>query len=65
MNKIPMGSPFITIEDKFIKFKKPTPKKNDGNKIVGWKMRLISFSEQQSVGVNQPIYGSLIKSMEN
>lgn len=36
----------------------------DGNQFVGWKMGLTSLAKQQSVGVNQPIYGRLLKSME-
>lgn len=35
-----------------------------GNQFIGWKMGLTSLAKQQSVGVNQPIYGRLLKSMK-
>jgi 2-oxo-3-hexenedioate decarboxylase len=35
-----------------------------GEQFVGWKMGLTSLAKQQSVGVNQPIYGRLLKSMK-
>jgi 2-oxo-3-hexenedioate decarboxylase len=35
-----------------------------GNQFIGWKMGLTSLAKQQSVGVNQPIYGRLVKSMK-
>jgi 2-oxo-3-hexenedioate decarboxylase len=34
-----------------------------GDSFVGWKMGLTSKAKQQSVGVDQPIYGRLLKSM--
>jgi 2-oxo-3-hexenedioate decarboxylase len=34
-----------------------------GDQFVGWKMGLTSLAKQQSVGVHQPIYGRLLKSM--
>jgi 2-oxo-3-hexenedioate decarboxylase len=35
-----------------------------GDRFIGWKMGLTSIAKQQSVGVNQPIYGRLLESMK-
>lgn len=35
-----------------------------GDPLVGWKMGLTSRAKQQSVGVDEPIYGRLLRSME-
>ncbi|WP_413300088.1 fumarylacetoacetate hydrolase family protein [Bacillus sp. 1P10SD] len=65
MDKISTRYPSITIEDAY-KIQETNMKKElqDGDQFVGWKMGLTSFAKQQSVGVNQPIYGRLLKSME-
>jgi len=34
-----------------------------GDQLVGWKMGLTSIAKQESVGVDQPIYGRLLESM--
>lgn len=65
MEKITTRYPSITIDDAYtiqeINMKKELP---DGDQMVGWKMGLTSIAKQQSVGVNQPIYGRLLMSME-
>ncbi|MGG3564816.1 fumarylacetoacetate hydrolase family protein [Neobacillus rhizosphaerae] len=65
MDKISTRFPSITIEDAY-KIQETNMKKDlkDGDQFFGWKMGLTSFAKQQSVGVNQPIYGRLLKSME-
>ncbi|WP_040290103.1 2-keto-4-pentenoate hydratase [Alicyclobacillus hesperidum] len=37
---------------------------NEGQKLVGWKMGLTSKAKQQSVGVDEPIFGHLLDGME-
>jgi 2-oxo-3-hexenedioate decarboxylase len=37
---------------------------SSGNRLVGWKMGLTSKAKQQSVGVDEAIYGRLFSSME-
>ena len=58
MDKISTRYPSITIEDTY-KIQETNMKKElqDGDQFVGWKMGLTSFAKQQSVAVNQPIYG--------
>jgi 2-oxo-3-hexenedioate decarboxylase len=34
-----------------------------GDRLIGWKMGLTSIAKQESVGVDQPIYGGLLESM--
>ncbi|MBP0727217.1 fumarylacetoacetate hydrolase family protein [Bacillus sp. RG28] len=34
-----------------------------GDRLIGWKMGLTSIAKQESVGVDQPIYGRLLESM--
>jgi 2-oxo-3-hexenedioate decarboxylase len=65
MEKISTRYPTITVQDAY-KIQEINMEKNlhDGDQFVGWKMGLTSFAKQQSVGVNQPIYGRLLKSME-
>lgn len=65
MDKISKRYPSITIEDAY-KIQEINMQKDlrDGDQFVGWKMGLTSLAKQQSVGVNQPIYGRLLKSME-
>ncbi|WAH37135.1 2-keto-4-pentenoate hydratase [Alicyclobacillus dauci] len=36
----------------------------NGDKLIGWKMGLTSKAKQKSVGVDEAIYGHLLKSME-
>ncbi|WP_223820773.1 2-keto-4-pentenoate hydratase [Bacillus sp. S3] len=64
MDKISTRYPSITIEDAY-KIQEINMEKElqDGDQFVGWKMGLTSFAKQQSVGVKQPIYGRLLKSM--
>jgi len=65
MDKITTRYPSITIEDAYKIQEMNTEKElDDGDQFVGWKMGLTSLAKQQSVGVNQPIYGRLLKSME-
>jgi 2-oxo-3-hexenedioate decarboxylase len=65
MEKITTRHKSVTLEDAYkiqeINIEKALP---DGDQFVGWKMGLTSIAKQQSVGVNQPIYGRLLKSME-
>ncbi|MGE8203222.1 2-keto-4-pentenoate hydratase [Heyndrickxia sp. NPDC080065] len=65
MDKITSRYTNITIEDAY-KIQEMNMEKEiqNGVQFVGWKMGLTSFAKQQSVGVNQPIYGRLLKSME-
>lgn len=37
---------------------------SSGDKLIGWKMGLTSKAKQQSVGVDEAIYGRLLESME-
>lgn len=65
MDKISKRHPSMTIEDAYkIQEINIVKELQDGNQFVGWKMGLTSLAKQQSVGVNQPIYGRLLKSME-
>lgn len=65
MDKISTRHPSMTIEDAYkIQEINSVKELQDGNQFVGWKMGLTSLAKQQSVGVNQPIYGRLLKSME-
>src|SRR4051812_24849693 len=65
MDKITTRYPSITIEDAYKIQEMNTEKElNDGDQFVGWKMGLTSLAKQQSVGVNQPIYGRLLQSMK-
>ncbi|MBO1515187.1 2-keto-4-pentenoate hydratase [Metabacillus bambusae] len=65
MEKISLRFPSITLEDAYKIQEINTEKElQAGDRFVGWKMGLTSFAKQQSVGVNQPIYGRLLKSME-
>jgi 2-oxo-3-hexenedioate decarboxylase len=65
MDKISLRFPFITLEDAY-KIQEINTEKEllAGDHFIGWKMGLTSFAKQHSVGVNQPIYGRLLKSME-
>lgn len=65
MEQISVRYPTITIEDAY-KIQEINIEKDlqTGDQFVGWKMGLTSLAKQQSVGVNQPIYGRLLKSME-
>ncbi|MFJ8235452.1 2-keto-4-pentenoate hydratase [Ureibacillus sp. NPDC094379] len=65
MDKISTRYSYITSEDAY-KIQEINMEKElqEGDQFVGWKMGLTSFAKQQSVGVNQPIYGRLLKSME-
>ncbi|KKK39093.1 4-oxalocrotonate decarboxylase [Mesobacillus campisalis] len=65
MDKISIRYPSITIEDAY-KIQEINMEKElqNSDQFVGWKMGLTSLAKQQSVGVNQPIYGRLLKSME-
>jgi 2-oxo-3-hexenedioate decarboxylase len=55
----------ITLEDAYLIQKEYIAKAIEaGDQSVGWKMGLTSLAKQRSVGVNQPIYGRLLKSME-
>jgi 2-oxo-3-hexenedioate decarboxylase len=64
MDKITTRYSGITLEDAY-KIQKNNIKKDlqIGDHFVGWKMGLTSLAKQRSVGVNQPIYGRLLKSM--
>jgi 2-oxo-3-hexenedioate decarboxylase len=65
MDKISTRYSFITLEDAYkIQEINIENELQDSDQFVGWKMGLTSFAKQQSVGVNQPIYGRLLKSME-
>jgi 2-oxo-3-hexenedioate decarboxylase len=65
MSKISTRYPSLTIEDAYKIQEINTEKElQNGDQFVGWKMGLTSVAKQQSVGVNQPIYGRLLKSME-
>lgn len=65
MEKISTHYSSITIEDAY-KIQEINMEKElqDGDQFVGWKMGLTSFAKQKSTGVNQPIYGRLLKSMK-
>lgn len=64
LEKITERYPSITLEDAY-NIQKQNIERNlqADDQFVGWKMGLTSLAKQQSVGVNQPIYGRLLKSM--
>lgn len=65
MDKISTKYSFITLKDAYkIQEINIENELQNRNQFVGWKMGLTSIAKQQSVGVNQPIYGRLLKSME-
>jgi 2-oxo-3-hexenedioate decarboxylase len=65
LDKITTRYDGITIEDAY-EIQKINIEKDvqSGDHFVGWKMGLTSKAKQQSVGVNQPIYGRLLESMK-
>ncbi len=65
MDKISTRYPIMTMDDSYKIQKVNTEKElQEGNQFVGWKMGLTSIAKQLSVGIDQPIYGRLLKSME-
>ncbi|WP_059170276.1 2-keto-4-pentenoate hydratase [Bacillus sp. FJAT-27445] len=64
MDRISSRYPGITIEDAY-KIQEIIMDKElqDGGHFAGWKMGLTSVAKQQSVGVNQTIFGRLLESM--
>ncbi|CRK81509.1 2-keto-4-pentenoate hydratase [Neobacillus massiliamazoniensis] len=65
MDKITTRYAGLTLEDAYEIQKMNIIKDlQSGEQFVGWKMGLTSLAKQQSVGVNQPIYGRLLKSMK-
>jgi 2-oxo-3-hexenedioate decarboxylase len=65
LDKISIKYPSITVQDAYwIQEINIETDLQDGDPFVGWKMGLTSLAKQQSVGVNQPIYGRLLKSMK-
>ncbi|WAH38065.1 2-keto-4-pentenoate hydratase [Alicyclobacillus dauci] len=65
LEKITLRYDGLTVEDAYaiqqLTIQKYT---TAGDKLIGWKMGLTSKAKQQSVGVDEAIYGHLLKSME-
>jgi 2-oxo-3-hexenedioate decarboxylase len=65
LDKITTRYSGLTLDDAYNIQKMITEKDlQAGDSFVGWKMGLTSLAKQQSVGVNQSIYGRLLKSMQ-
>ncbi|MGG1632162.1 2-keto-4-pentenoate hydratase [Rossellomorea sp. NRS-1567] len=65
MDKITLAYPNLTVEESYeIQKLWEQCALQRGDHKIGWKMGLTSVAKQQSVGVNEPIYGRLTQSME-
>ncbi|MCF8563190.1 fumarylacetoacetate hydrolase family protein [Alicyclobacillus tolerans] len=65
MEKITLRYDGLTVEDAYeIQRLSVASMIRPGNSLVGWKMGLTSKAKQQSVGVNEALYGRLLASME-
>jgi 2-oxo-3-hexenedioate decarboxylase len=65
MDKITIDYPDLTVRDAYsIQKLWEQCASSRGDQKIGWKMGLTSVAKQKSVGVNEPIYGRLTKSME-
>ncbi|MBS4174531.1 fumarylacetoacetate hydrolase family protein [Bacillus sp. FJAT-49736] len=65
MDRIFPKKPSITLEDAY-KIQEINIEKalHEGDQFVGWKMGLTSVAKQRSIGLHQPIYGRLLRSMK-
>ncbi|WP_028784779.1 2-keto-4-pentenoate hydratase [Thalassobacillus devorans] len=65
MEKLTVQYPDMTVEDAYrIQSLWGKLAGARGDRMIGWKMGLTSHAKQESVGVNEPIYGRLTQSME-
>ncbi len=65
MDKVTIDNPSLTVEDAYkVQQLWSELAKERSDHMVGWKMGLTSKAKQESVGVNEPIYGRLTQSME-
>ncbi|MDQ0190279.1 2-keto-4-pentenoate hydratase [Alicyclobacillus cycloheptanicus] len=65
MEKITLRYDGLTVEDAYqIQRLNIDNALRSGDRLAGWKMGLTSKAKQVSVGVNEPIYGRLLASME-
>ncbi|MDI3328635.1 MAG: fumarylacetoacetate hydrolase family protein [Alicyclobacillaceae bacterium] len=65
MKKLTLEHPDLTVEDAYrIQALGAEMAVAEGDRLVGWKMGLTSRAKQVSVGVEEPIYGRLLASME-
>ena len=65
MTKITIDNPSLTVDDAY-EIQKISIEQADvqGDPLIGWKMGLTSIAKQKSVGVDEAIYGGLMKSLE-
>ncbi|MCL6593504.1 MAG: fumarylacetoacetate hydrolase family protein [Alicyclobacillus sp.] len=65
LDKITLSNPDLTVDDAY-EIQRLCMERylQAGDVLVGWKMGLTSKAKQQSVGVDEPIYGRLTRSME-
>ncbi|MBX6395457.1 MAG: fumarylacetoacetate hydrolase family protein [Alicyclobacillaceae bacterium] len=65
MKKLTLDHPDLTVEDAY-RIQELCIRRalDEGDRLIGWKMGLTSRAKQVSVGVDEPIYGRLLASME-